>query len=122
MFQETRILEETIFNNKQQQQPVMCAAHSFKNTQVTHMIQPLSAEAFALASNVLHVTNLHCSPQLVQLAQPQHLLGRQAVIGALHLHQLQGKGDGQECAHRGTEGSLAPTQEVFFYGCYLRQN
>lgn len=92
MFQETRILEETIFNK--QQQPLVCATHSFMNTWVPHMIQPVSAEAFALASNVLHMTNLHGSPQLVQLAQPQHLLGRQAVVGALHLHQLQGKGDG----------------------------
>lgn len=92
MFQETRILEQITFNK--QQQPLVCAARSFKNTWVPHMIQPLSAEAFALASNILHVTNLHCSPQLVQLTQPQHLLGRQAVVWALHLHQLQGKGDG----------------------------
>ncbi|KAF2977846.1 hypothetical protein EK904_007814 [Melospiza melodia maxima] len=49
-----------------------------RNTRVAHMIQPVSAEAFALAPNILHVTNLHCSPQLVQLTQPQHLLGRQA--------------------------------------------
>lgn len=118
MFQETRILEETTFIK---QQPLVCTTHSFKNTRVTHMIRPLSAEAFALAPNVLHVTNLHCSPQLVQLAQPQHLLGRQAVIGALHLHQLQGKEHGYKCVPGPTEGSLAPTREVFFTGCYLQQ-
>ena len=54
----------------------------------------LSAEAFALASNSLHVTNFYHSTQLLQFTQPEDLLVGQAVVGAFHFHQLRGKADG----------------------------
>lgn len=86
------------------------------------MIQPLSAEAFALASNVLHMANLHCSPQLVQLTQPQHLLGRQAVIGALHLHQLQGKGGWLEVCLEEVKDHQLPHKKYFFMAVICNKN
>lgn len=36
-----------------------------------------------------HVTHFHISSQFVELIQPDLLLLRESVIGALHLHQLE---------------------------------
>lgn len=57
----------------------------------------LSTEPFTFSSNCLYVTDFYSSPQLLQLAQPDHLLVGQAIVGAFHFYELQGKGDDELC-------------------------
>lgn len=49
----------------------------------------LLVKASALGSDRRDVADLDVGPQPLQFVQPDHLLVRKAVIGALDLHQLQ---------------------------------
>lgn len=50
-----------------------------------------SSARFALSPNRSHVADLNCSPQLLQLMQPDHLFMRKTVVGAFDFHQLEEK-------------------------------
>lgn len=56
---------------------------------VTDSHPQFSVQAFALSPNGRDVADLDVGPQPLQLIQPDHLLMREAVVGALDFHQLE---------------------------------